>query len=223
MLKYTRTIIRKHQIDMSIKSHTDDPRQAIRGLYRDWSGFDELPTTEETLIKKSRSSSIYGEIMPTATQHLLNYLNLTAADVLYDLGSGIGKFVIQAAMTLTIRKIVGIELARSRHEIAIEQLKRAKKIGLIRTQPVQFFCKDMLKTNMTDATAIYCCSTAFPPSFMYQLAIYLAQCRKGLIFVSLQSIGDDSHFDQIDTLRLDTNWQRKAKVLVYQLQRPQPG
>lgn len=191
--------------------------RVIQALYGDGHGYFDLPEVEERHIRSTRSSSVYGEIMPAAAAQLLDYLDLRRDDVLYDLGSGVGKFVLQAAMSHPLRKAVGVELARSRCRMAQRVLRAARRQGQIKSRQVGFRCADILQTYLADATVIYTCSTAFPPSFMDRLTRRLATLREGVVVVSLQELGDNPWFDPLDVLRLDMSWKRRTPVHVYEL------
>lgn len=195
---------------------TPDPPRLIRQLYRDADGYT-LSRADAERVTATRSSPTYGEIMPAATGHLLEYLRLTRRDRFYDLGSGLGKVVLHAAMSGPIAKCVGLELADSRHRIAQQKLRHVRALGLIRAQRCSFRRADFMRAQLGDATVIYTCSTAFSTTLMNALAARLATLTPGLRWVSTQELEDHPRFDLIDTLRLDMSWQRRSEVFVYRL------
>lgn len=196
----------------------EDARQALRRLYRERDGFS-VSKRSESVVSKARSSAMYGEIMPTATMRLIEYLDLERDDALYDLGSGVGKLVLLAAMT-TQAKCVGVELVEPRYRLAVEALEEARREKLVRARHVEMVHADFMRVDLTDATVIYTCSTAFPPSFMRRLTRHLASLREGLTLVSLQDLDPNPWFVEVDVLRLDMSWRRRAKVYVYRLAAP---
>ena len=159
---------------------------------------------------------MYGEIMPTAAMRLIDYLGLGKADCFYDLGSGVGKLVLLAAMA-SRAKCIGVELVEPRWRIAIDALKEAQELGVIRAREVEFRREDFMTSDIADATIIYSCSTAFPLPFMKKLVEHLATLKKGLIFVTLQDLDPTPWFEPNDILYLDMSWKRRAPVYVYQL------
>ncbi len=196
------------------------PARLIRKLYGKQDHGYDLNRGEAKKVRQSRSCATYGEIMPAATQHLLDYLQPGPRDVLMDLGSGAGKFIIQAAMTVKAKKMLGVELADSRCQIAREHLALAKTQKLLLTRNVDFVCGDILKTDIANATIIYTCSTAFPLRFMQHLTRHLASGKKGLRVASLQELPDNPWFDKVEHLFLDMSWRRKTKVHIYILSKP---
>jgi hypothetical protein len=197
----------------------DAPRMAARRLYRGIDGF-LIPKLEERCVRQSRGSPLYGEITPMSVQRLLARLDLTPRDAFYDLGSGIGKVVVQAAMTVPLKKCVGIELARSRVLIARSVLRKARKQGLIKARRCSFRNEDFLDSELGDATVVYSCSTAFSLGFMRMVMRKLEGIGRELTFVTLQEPEPRRRFDRLETLRLDTTWARRTEVHVYRVAPP---
>lgn len=193
---------------------SEDPKTSLRRLYRGLNAFD-VTRAEESIVVQRLSSPLYGEIMPTAAEHLFDYLQLDSKDVLFDLGSGAGKFVMHAAMTNKMRRCVGIELVKPRHRISEFVLSEAKAAGLLRTEDVEFQCWDFMRAKLAHATVIYTCSTAFPAELMIRLTRRLARLPSGTRFVSLQDIDDNPWFELQHVLRLDMTWARRRRVHVY--------
>jgi 16S rRNA A1518/A1519 N6-dimethyltransferase RsmA/KsgA/DIM1 with predicted DNA glycosylase/AP lyase activity len=70
-------------------------------------------------------------------------------DVVYELGSGDGEFVLTAAKEFGAKKVVGIEIDYSRFFISI--LKK----NLDRVSKAEFRRADFKKVKLTDATVVY--------------------------------------------------------------------
>ena len=196
-------------------SRLQKPPAVLRELYHGIDGW-EIPRTEARAVKAARSAETYGEIMPTATQRLLDYLDLGERDVFYDLGCGAGKVVVHAAITRPLARCVGIELSRTRCHAAHLAVHRARRNGLIRTRVCAIRCQDFMHARLDDATVIYTCSTAFPPALMRRLVHKLAGLSRLHTFVTLQDLDPSPHLELIDVLRLDMSWKRYAKVHVYE-------
>ncbi len=197
------------------------PREQIHRLYRHHHGYF-LSDAEDRRVTRTGSSSTYGEIRPAAVARLLELLAPTPADILYDLGSGIGKVVLQIAMSCRVRRIVGVELVESRHELATRVLERARSRGLLATEDVQLRCADLMHTPMDDATILYTCSTAFPDPFMRRMTRHLARLRPGIRLVTTQELDPPGRFALQHRLRLPMTWSRQGLVHVYRLGEPRP-
>ena len=199
---------------------TPNPALRVRRLYRgERHGYFISPKEEET-VRATKAEPTYGEITPASVARLLDWLDLHEDDVLYDLGSGVGKVVLQAAMTAACRRVVGVELARSRHEIACEALEDAREEGWIRARDVQLVCRNFMKVDISDATVIYSCTTSFSDEFMAMMVRRLSrQCRLGTLFLSTQELEETTWLQPIRTLRLDMSWRRRGWVHAYELVR----
>ena len=79
---------------------------------------------------------------------MLDVAQVTAADVVYDLGSGDGRIVIEAARKYGARA-VGVELDPELNKTA---MKNAQKAGV--ADKVSFVRADFFKTDLSDATVV---------------------------------------------------------------------
>ena len=192
-------------------------RSTLRRLYRDVDGFEIAPS-QERRIERTKSSSTYGEIMPAATVQLIDALELDADDVLVDLGSGVGKVVVTAALSSDVGRAVGVELARDRHRQAEQVVHEAEQAGVLEPGRVELRNEDILRTDLSDATVLYTCSTAFPYAFTERLARRVHRLARPVRFVTLQELDDDLPGFALDrVLRLDVSWARKRKVHLYRV------
>ena len=197
-----------------------DTRKILRRLYKDIDGHIDLGAKEQEKIRAAKSSAIYGEITPAAAEKLIEYINFKPKDVFYDLGSGVGKLIIHAAMLAKPKKLVGIELSTSRHAMARSVLKQAEKENLLKAKNVEFVCGDILKRNLDEATVIYTCSTAFPERFFNKVVNRIAELKPGTIFISLDEAKPNKRLQEIDVLRLDMTWKRRTPVYIYKVVKP---
>lgn len=74
---------------------------------------------------------------------------VTDKDVVYELGSGDGEFILTAAKIFKAKKAVGIEIDYSRYYVA-QIKKRIRNID-----NVKFIRSDFKKVKLTDATIVY--------------------------------------------------------------------
>ncbi|GIL50971.1 hypothetical protein Vafri_7046 [Volvox africanus] len=77
-----------------------------------------IPKREAALVDITGGSATYGEITVDGVMQLLRNVPLQQDDVLVDLGSGLGRLVLQVACSASLRRCVGIELSASRHKQA---------------------------------------------------------------------------------------------------------
>lgn len=192
-------------------------RRQIARLCDDFSGY-LISGADARAVRATKGSPTYGEITVTSLARLLEYLDLGPDDVFYDLGSGIGKVVLQVAMTCDIRRVVGIEMAHSRHSAAVDILTRARAAALLNVRDCRLEHGNFLDRPLADATVIYTCSTAFSETFMRKLCDKLSGLRPGLLLVSSRALLTAGRFVQRDRLLLDMSWKRRSPLYIYELE-----
>jgi len=191
-----------------------ETRRIIKELYKDVWAYT-VPRTDDLKVRKASGSSLYGEITYRSVEKLLHYLKLGPKDIFFDLGSGVGKVIMQVGMTTKLTKAVGVELSETRFKSAKKALKTAANSGWIDPGKVEFRNEDILKTDLSKATVIYTCSTAFPMTLMTRLAKLLATHPRPLRIVSLQKMPATKGLHLIKKLPLDMSWARQTPVHIY--------
>jgi hypothetical protein len=197
---------------MSLK--TLSTQQIMNRIYKDIDGF-EIPKDDEQHVRKSKGSPIYGEINYQSLNKLLTHLKLTSNDVLYDLGSGVGKVVIQAALASPVRSSVGVELSTARYQDALLALDNGASWDKKIHERCKFINADMLTVDLSSATVVYTCSTAFSLGFMKKVTDYLASFKHKFRLVTLQELPDSRHFELVDRIKLNMSWVRNTSVYMY--------
>lgn len=193
-------------------------RQIMNRIYKDICGF-EIPKPDEKTVKSSKGSPVYGEITLTSTGRLFEYLRLNNKDVLFDLGSGVGKLILYAGLFTPVKKAIGVELSHQRHNDSLEALKRAHDFNTRLKERCHFEKADFMGIDISRASVIYTCSTAFSVDFMRKLTARLGEFDHDFRLVSLQDLPNERHFQMVDILRLDMSWQRATPVYIYQRRR----
>ncbi|HLT39821.1 MAG TPA: hypothetical protein VK034_26245 [Enhygromyxa sp.] len=188
---------------------------AVRRIYRSIDGF-EIPRADQRRVERSRSSATYGELLPTATVRLLEQLELTRRDVFYDLGAGVGKVVLLAAITTPVARAVGVELASRRVAAGQAALATARAERIPGAARAELIEADLLRCPLDDATVVYTCSTAFPEPFMSRLLRRLASLPRLRRVASLQDFDEHRGFELIAVPRLDASWKRRTKIHIYE-------
>lgn len=92
--------------------------------------FDEIYTSLNKDVQKMRPedpNQIYGELYYYSALKLLKHLNLSPNDHFLDLGSGLGKLVLQLYLTSNIASVAGIEINQERNHIALKAMDKVKQ------------------------------------------------------------------------------------------------
>ena len=185
-------------------------------IYEGLSGFG-IPKEEEDKIRSCESAPTYGEILYESYLEILNYLNLGPEDVLCDLGSGVGKVVMQTALDSRVGKCVGIELSASRSASAGKALERLKTLEPHAASRCQFVEEDFLKADLAGVTAIYMCSTCYPLELMQQLVDKFLELKPGLRVISLKALPQNPRLEMVKQFSLKMTWSANSAVYVYEL------
>jgi hypothetical protein len=190
-------------------------RRRVAQLYREINGFGLM--AEERKLRGNRSV-VYGELAPNGVRKLLRWLRPGKTDVFYDLGSGVGKLVLELGMAAGVRKCVGIEVAGSRWNGSQSAAMEAKKKGWIQAKRLEFRKESFLDSDLTDATILYSCSTCFSARLMERLGRKIAGLNRRLIFVTFQMLPRPRRrFELVRKLSLDTSWRTQVTAYVYEV------
>ena len=137
---------------------------------------DEIPIGDSHLIDDSGGHEAYGEITIRGMRELEPRLGPREGDVFYDLGSGTGKAVIQAALEWPVERAVGVELSPSRNGIGEVAMSRAEPLL---QQRVQLRQGDIIACEgCEDASLVYVASLLFDEPFMQRLGARLSSLPK---------------------------------------------
>lgn len=151
----------------------------------------------------------YGEVTNLGARQLAHEMQIaspsteTNSVVFYDLGSGVGRLAVQIALDNgnAMKKSVGVELSKGRHDTAMTALSRIKQQSdvPIDLSGIEFVHADALKYDFTDATHIFISSLCFPRSVLESLQDILVHIE-GLTVVAA--------LNRLDSLESSTNWIR---------------
>ena len=97
-------------------------------VYAGTDHYGTIPDDEEDAVNATGGHWAYGEITFNGLQALLQYMEVDQSSVFYDFGSGLGKVVVQCFLTSGARKVVGIEMAGTRHLQAWQASERMGKL-----------------------------------------------------------------------------------------------
>lgn len=189
----------------------------IENLYANRSGYG-IPSEESSEIINMGGAPTYGEITYESLEKLIDKLGITETDVIYDLGSGVGKVITQCYLTTPVKKAVGSELSPTRVKNAQEvkkQLETDKKIK--RGHTIEFRTEDIANTDLSDASIVYMCSTCFSHDLLKKITENAAKSKKrNLRIVTLKQLPENKDFKLSDEMRLKMTWSSNVPVYIYE-------
>jgi len=174
----------------------------------------------------------YGELTPRGVAEVFRVVAalgvpLGSEDAFFDLGSGLGKVVLQAVMTTDTGSATGIELDPDRHELAVQGLGKMRQAtasafgspsGTALADRASFLEGDIRDTSWwSNASVIYASSLCFPPFLMLELSWLLPQTlRPGATVFSLTPIpGCHRGLLYLGTTSAAMTWNDAFQVHVY--------
>ena len=134
-----------------------------------------LPTSAQQATKLREPDVVYVPTPPEVVEAMLQLANVTAQDVVYDLGSGDGRIPIAAAQKFGATA-VGIDINPDRIREANENLAKAG-VG----DKVKFLNQDLFETDLRPATVI---TLYLLPTLNVKLMPTLKQLKPGTRIVS---------------------------------------
>lgn len=134
--------------------------------------YDQTNTNLKHAMTRTVSET-YGEILFESVSKLLSVIPFTENDIFVDLGSGLGKVVLQVFLQTLVKEARGIEIKPYLHEqalIAAHHLQRELPQYFENRRQLTLFSGDFLKIPLTTATIILMGSPCFDPAMLHSLA-----------------------------------------------------
>lgn len=153
MLQYfkQRRAIWRFQKRISLKTNL----AYFNALYQ---GVDGYACAQSLNLNRQHAEAIvYGDIDFYSFAAALSQISPSPDDIFIDLGSGVGKACMTAALAYGIHHCRGIEIEAKLHELA---LVAHAKAGSSLQQKLHFVCDDYFKAAFSDATIVYVNATA---------------------------------------------------------------
>jgi hypothetical protein len=184
-----------------------------------------LPRAEfETNFRNGLYSPTYGELTFRGGQELLDHafrhLPINKKSTLFDLGSGVGKFCIQASIThaKALERVVGIEISPSRHAIALHALFKLGDSSISHSE-VNFRCDDLLTASITgELQIIFCASLTFSTHVVTSLSKRLSDVASaGSLVYTFRPFPSSKRLLEYGSTNVETTWSRGSNLMVYKV------
>lgn len=168
----------------------------------------------------------YGEISFDGVTRLKSELGNVEDGVFYDLGSGLGRMVLQVFMEWRVGKAVGVELSEHRHSRAVRALHQLEpKISELAAnfpeRAVEFRNDNLLTTDVSDATIVYLACTCWDADFMSEVMDKLAPLPHLEWIVSTESLEKEFGITDLPwvslhkDVQLPMSWDAEWPVYIY--------
>lgn len=191
------------------------PQNVIKLIYEEINE-GEIHRTEAEFIMDEGGAPVYGEITFQGATQLLETLQLTEKDVFYDLGSGLGKLVIQCYLTTRVQQAFGVELSKTRYQRAQRALSRMKRADMLDPlRHIKFINNNIVQMDLNNATVVFTCSTCFSSELLNLLKERLQKLPSLRMIASLRKLPSLKGFFLFKELDLPMTWCDKVPVYIY--------
>ena len=156
----------------------------------------------------SQITETLGEILSPSVNKLFSLMPLTSDDVFVDLGSGLGKIVIQAFLQSDVREAIGIEIVPWMHECATKAASRLQQHmpELFANRKLTFLSGDFLSTSFNAATVALINATCFGPELLHALGRIIEQTPSIHTVFSMRPIPDLQRLHFRRAVSVECSW-----------------
>ena len=159
-------------------------------LYQNIDGYE---CAQRLNLKRHHADAIiYGDVDFYSFAAALSQISPSVNDVFIDLGSGVGKACMTAALAYGVHHCRGIEIEPKLHELALIAYDKAQAEL---QKKLYFMCDDYFKAAFSDATIVYVNATAlFEPQWSRLEACLVDQLNAGTNLLVMSKKLNAKHF-----------------------------
>lgn len=199
----------KQLIEYTIFTKKAKARHLFRHIFSKTNGFAIAKDCQKT-TSKPQARYVYGEIMYASFLALLNAAAPKPGDVFCDLGSGIGKPVLVAAMQHPFSRAYGVEIVDGLHQASLACRKRlfAHRFHhcLLGQTTVAFQHADILTHAMDDADIVFVNATAFIGEFWDAVHTRLRSLKPGTRIITITKQLISPEFELLSHQQAQMTW-----------------
>ncbi|KAL6761321.1 hypothetical protein V8C86DRAFT_2535640 [Haematococcus lacustris] len=221
----------KRALDRRQEASVEQAYARLEQMYLSKGGY-LIPSKEQRRIEASGGSATYGEVTTCGIDSLITQMWHRLADnplsrqgpVFMDLGSGLGRVVLQMALACghAFQRYIGLELSSTRLDQSEqvlswlrEELGRdpAAADALAR---VDFYQEDVTSSAvLAEATHVFMCSTAFGAGACRQVVEQLAASPNFQVLVTSRELPLQHHLLRLGEFGCEMSWNAAGTAHVY--------
>ena len=158
----------------------------------------------------------YGEILFSGVEKILKKITITDHDIFLDLGSGLGKVVLQVFMQTQVCKSIGIEINPQLHNSALKIIEKFQtKYAANSTRELHLICADFLETEILAATVILIGSPCYSAKLLAKIEKKIINLEHLHTIVSLKPLLNLQNFSFKQVFKVEGSWD-DALCYIYQ-------
>lgn len=187
-------------------------QDCLKKLYKGIDNGYTINSKQEKQMTKTGNPPTYGEVEYQGLVQMLQGLK-TNGKIFCDLGSGIGKIVIQAAYNYGFKKSIGVELSVDRHNRAVQAYKKIRDIGV--RNKIRFYNMNLLNIDLTKMDIIYISNLCFPAKLLTDVGIkFDRELKPGCIVVSSKRFPTRKG-KVVKEFMIKMSWSNRSPVVMY--------
>lgn len=197
----------------------NERKQLFLDLFQEVDGH-AISSAERKKLLLSSTEYVYGEIIPETFQTILEQAHVLENELFYDLGSGVGKAVLWAALSFPFKKAIGIEWLEELHRTSKKVLKKYQEqirpsLPLEKqNQEVDFIQGDFFDVDLSDADVLFTHSTCFTDDTMNRLVQRLTSLKPGARIITATKHITSPAFELIHSKFYRMGW-GEANIYIY--------
>mmetsp|Transcript_12724 Transcript_12724/g.44191 ORF Transcript_12724/g.44191 Transcript_12724/m.44191 type:complete len:253 (-) Transcript_12724:232-990(-) len=165
----------------------------------------------------------YGELTFDGMSELRGLIGAGPSDAFYDLGSGMGRLVLQAHLEWGCKRSVGVELSGERHRKGVKARARLES-EIDTARELELVHGNLLELDCSAATVVYLACTCWDREFMLQVlsCVEPASCPNLRWLVTTESLERKFDMDPLpgwlrlhEKVRLKQSWADDYPVYLY--------
>eukprot|EP00466_Bigelowiella_natans_P000794 jgi/Bigna1/135416/aug1.29_g10124 len=174
--------------------------------------------SERGFKKTWHSTDWYLETQMTTNRAKYDPYLLPASGTFYDLGSGVGRGVIVAALVGSFSRVCGIEVSKELYKASIavqnEFETRVSPAYGVSLSEMNFIQANFTKNDWSDGNVIFINSTCFSKSLMEKIAAKAVHLVPGSCVVTLTQPIVSQYFELLESKKLIFTFVRKIRPLI---------
>ena len=158
---------------------------------------------------ENQITETYGEILYPSVNTLISLLSLTEHDVFVDLGSGLGKIVLQVFLCSPVKEARGIEILPHLHNQALavaHKLREELPDFYAGERQLTFLSDDFLQTSLDGITVALICSQCYSQTMLHQLGTIIENTATIHTVLSLRPISNLQRLRLTKVVRIQCSW-----------------
>jgi len=163
-------------------------------------------------ISHDKYNTTYGELECNSIDNIFKSLSINNNDVIYDLGSGGGKFLIYIYLKYKLN-CIGIEIIEHRHNKACEIFKQYKN-NKNNKNNIRFINNDFFKSDFSKGNIFYSCNTCWDDKLNNKIINKILK-ESNMKYILFAKSTNNPKLKLYKTINVDWTWHKNSSLYIY--------